>query len=456
MPGAFEIGVFCCYAREDQPMMQLLRKYLTVLEQQSPIKVWSDTDINAGDNWEKEIAKHLNSAQIILLLVSINFLASDYCRSKEMARAMERHEQNEARVIPIILDHTPLWKTTPFGKLQAIPQNAKPVTAWKRNKSKAFSDIVEYIRDVVQDLQAIAQKQREEILAICRDEVTRLMDLKRYKEALGVIERATQQTLDNLDSWLYTQKGIIMRNLKQKEAALAAHDRAIELAPDDAWVFHEKAVTFRVFKEYDAALEVYDQAIKNDSRNSWLHKEKAFTLRSCGRYKEAVEFYDKALRREHPRDPRTITDKAITLRLNKQEEEAIAAHKQASQLAPKDTWVQLEYAITLRDFKRYPESIVIHDSIILLESDDAGFYIEKGVTLRDARQYDEALATFDEALKRKPKNYWTYGQIGITLRDSKQYKKALETFEIAIELNPGDAWLHTQKAVTLRDFEDYE
>jgi tetratricopeptide (TPR) repeat protein len=454
MPGEFEIEIFCCYAREDQRWMEHLRKHLKPLERSGSIKVWSDTDIKAGDNREMEVAKHLNAAHIILLLVSADFIASDYCDSKEMRRAMERHAQQEARVIPIILRPTH-WKDTPFAGIEPLPKNAEPVTKWKSEDDALFT-IVKGIKLVVQDLQARAQKHRAERLAICRNSVIVHMHARRYEEALDAIESTIQLTFDNLDSWLYTQKGIIMRNLKQKEAALAAHDRAIELAPDDAGVFHEKAVTLRVFKEYRAALEIYDQAIKKNPHSSWLHKEKALTLRNCGKYEEAIEFYDKALRREHPQDARTITDKAIVLRLNKQEEDAIAAHKQATQLAPNDTWVQLEYAITLRDFKRYPEAITVHNYTIRLEHENSRFYVEKGITLRNDCQYTESVSLFDEAIQRHPKDSWAYGEKGITLRDSKQYKKALEIFEIAIELNPNDAWLYTQKAITLRDFEDYE
>src|ERR1051326_8277156 len=99
MPATIEI--FCCYAREDQILMKSLRKHLMPLQRRGLITIWSDTDIDAGAAWEDEIQKHLNSAHIILLLISRDFIASDYCYSTEMARALERNEQKEARVIPI-------------------------------------------------------------------------------------------------------------------------------------------------------------------------------------------------------------------------------------------------------------------------------------------------------------------------------------------------------------------
>lgn len=454
MANAFKITIFCCSAEEDQKSMKRLKTYLRVLERQDLIEVLSAEDINPGDDWQREIEKRLDTARIILLLISQHFFVSDYWYDIATKRVMERHEKQEALVIPIILSSIPSWQATPFGKLQTIPPK-KPITEYKKGQDKAFAKVAEHIDKVIRQLQRTAQQQREEIMKDTRNRVASLMELKHYDEALEAIERAIQRTFDNLDSWFYSQKGIIMRNNKQEEAALAAHDRAIEISPDDVGVLTEKAITLRVFKRYDEALSVHDEAIKKEPRSAWAHKEKAYTLRCCGQYEKAVEFYDKALRRENPQDARTITDKAIALRLHKQEEKALAAHQRASQLAPNDAWVQLEQAITLRDFKRYAEALIAHDKAIQLEPENIRHYVDKGITLRDARQYNDALDAFNEAIQRK-KDSWAYGEMGITLRDSKQYKKALEAFEIAIGLNPNDSWLYTQKAITLRDFEDYE
>src|SRR5205823_14792646 len=100
---ASSIEIFFCYAREDERLRQGLEKQLRALRRQGLISVWHDRDINAGTEWEKEIDKHLNAAQVILLLISPDFMDSDYCYSSEMIRAMERHERGDAQVIPIIL-----------------------------------------------------------------------------------------------------------------------------------------------------------------------------------------------------------------------------------------------------------------------------------------------------------------------------------------------------------------
>lgn len=144
------IEVFFSYAREDKDLRDELAKHLKLLERQKVIKGWSDNDITAGGEWKSEIEKQLNSAQIILLLISADFLASDFCWSVELERAMQRHEARESRVIPIILREVD-WHTAPFGKLQALPKNGEPVTNWA-NQDRAFTDIAKGIKKVVEEL----------------------------------------------------------------------------------------------------------------------------------------------------------------------------------------------------------------------------------------------------------------------------------------------------------------
>lgn len=147
------LEIFCCYARKDQSLLNELKKHLTPLQRRGLIAIWIDVDIDAGAVWEEEIKKHLNTAQIILLLISPDFMASEYCYSIEMQRALERHEQKEAHVIPILLRPT-IRKGAPFDKLQVLPTNAKPVTdrrSWL-SEDEALNDVAEGIRKVVEEL----------------------------------------------------------------------------------------------------------------------------------------------------------------------------------------------------------------------------------------------------------------------------------------------------------------
>jgi hypothetical protein len=140
-------SIFYSYAHKDEKLCELLETHLSLLRQQGLITEWHDRRIDAGTDWKQAIDTHLMNASIILLLISPHFLASDYCYGIEMQRAMERHEANEAHVIPVLLRPVD-WQSAPIGKLQALPKNGKPITRW-RNRDEAFVDIVESLRGII-------------------------------------------------------------------------------------------------------------------------------------------------------------------------------------------------------------------------------------------------------------------------------------------------------------------
>lgn len=142
------IEVFFSYAHEDEELRDRLARHLSLLERQQVIRAWHDRDITGGAEWQQTIEQQLNSAQIILLLVSSDFIASDFCWSVELERAMQRHEEGAARVIPIILRAVD-WRGAPFSKLGAFPKDGKPITSWN-NQDEAFADIAEGIRRAVE------------------------------------------------------------------------------------------------------------------------------------------------------------------------------------------------------------------------------------------------------------------------------------------------------------------
>lgn len=144
------IGVFYSYSHKDEELRQELENHLATLRRQDIIIDWHDRRIGAGREWAGEIDEHLNTAHVILLLISSDFIASDYCYDVEMQRAMERHEAKEARVIPIILRPVD-WEEAPFGRLLALPTDGEAVTLWD-NQDAAFRDIARGIREVVEEL----------------------------------------------------------------------------------------------------------------------------------------------------------------------------------------------------------------------------------------------------------------------------------------------------------------
>ncbi len=137
-------SLFFSYSHKDEVLRDRLEVHLSALKREGAISTWHDRRITAGDVLGQRIDEQLERADIILLLISADFLASDYCNDVEMQRALERHEEGTARVIPVILRPCD-WQHSPFGHLLAAPTDGKPITRWP-DEDEAFLDVVRQIR----------------------------------------------------------------------------------------------------------------------------------------------------------------------------------------------------------------------------------------------------------------------------------------------------------------------
>lgn len=158
-----KINIFFAYAREDKHLRDRIDRHLTTLKRTNYINTWYDGEINAGAEWEIEISKALSKADIVLLLISVDFIASDYCYEVEMKRALDRHDKGEATIIPIILSHCD-WEETPFSKLQALPENGVPIT------DKGWDD-----KEVA--LRSVALGVKDRVLSLLNDRKLKLLSI---------------------------------------------------------------------------------------------------------------------------------------------------------------------------------------------------------------------------------------------------------------------------------------
>lgn len=142
--------VFYSYAHEDAGLREELAKHLRVLERKQIIESWYDNMIAPGAEWSEEIAVQLDKADIVIVLVSADFLDSDYCYTVEMKRALERHAAGKVCVIPVIL-RSALWEESPLAKLRALPKDGRAVVLWA-DRDEAWVDVTRGIRAVAMGL----------------------------------------------------------------------------------------------------------------------------------------------------------------------------------------------------------------------------------------------------------------------------------------------------------------
>jgi internalin A len=144
------VQLFYSYSHKDESLRNELETHLKLLKRRGLIETWHDRKIEAGEDWKRRIDDNLELADIILLLISADFIASDYCWDLEMKRALERHDSKDALVVPVIVRDV-VWKTGPFAKLQALPKDGKAITKWA-NRDSAWRNVAEGLEKVVQQI----------------------------------------------------------------------------------------------------------------------------------------------------------------------------------------------------------------------------------------------------------------------------------------------------------------
>nr|WP_222125680.1 TIR domain-containing protein [Paenibacillus xylanexedens] len=147
-----QVNIFFSYTHKDEELRDELEKHLTILKRNKVIDTWHDRKIDAGSDLDSVVDDNIKAADIILLLVSVDFLASDYCYDIEMKIALERHKNKEATVIPVILRKCD-WASSPLRGLLALPTDGKSVSSWA-DKDEAFLDIAKGIKTVVEKIKA--------------------------------------------------------------------------------------------------------------------------------------------------------------------------------------------------------------------------------------------------------------------------------------------------------------
>ena len=156
------VQLFYSYAHKDERFKDALETHLKILKRQGVITDWNDRKIAPGSDWKEEIDLNLEKAKIVLLLISSNFLASDYCYDTETIYALERHKKKKSVVIPIIIKPC-LWQESNFKHLQALPKDGKPVSLW-RDKDEAWLFVAKGIANTIQQIPTLIHDDFESIV----------------------------------------------------------------------------------------------------------------------------------------------------------------------------------------------------------------------------------------------------------------------------------------------------
>ena len=302
MPPMESVEVFISYHQKDQELREELEKHLTSLQREKTIISWSDRQIVAGQEFKGEIDKSLNQAGLILLLVSPDFIASDYHWTVEVTRALERNAAGKASVIPVLLRYAD-WDTPPIDKLSPLPKNREPIKSWA-DRDKAFLEVIKGIREAIallvinsnysppqQTPQELDDRQYQVTSLI--NEADRLREDKNFEEA--ALKYKAALSLDPNSAYAYNALGVVVHQQGKVDEAIASYQKALQIDPNFAIAHYNLGSALYNQGKLDEAIASYQKALQIDPNFAIAHNNLGLALYNQGKVDEAIASYQKAL-----------------------------------------------------------------------------------------------------------------------------------------------------------------
>lgn len=495
------LSVFISYSHKDRVLRDELDVHLSTLKRLNIISSWYDGDIIPGAEWETQILEHLKSAQIILLLLSADFIASDFCYSIEMMEAIARHDAGDAYVIPILLRPTD-WKGTPFAKLKMLPTDAKAVTRWPTPYDDAFEDIIRGIRQVLDHLtDASAPIPFLSSLAQSDGDVENIPFSPNY---LAEKER-TQGGIQGLPPVVEQRPSAITQLVREVQAAFESQDwcsvedkttALMQIAPNafTPTLWRKRGLALLAIGAPQLALEALERALKDEPHDIPTLQATGTALLETHQVEEACQAfglaYSLAPYNDIPFRLRTLADLVEALSRAEKWDEAIRRAEEGVRLAPEDgSWqhriqivrlvpIQVQYDVAIQG-QRWEEAQTACTKALRLAPGDEGWqqrqtqigtarasaelrhrltdgsYLEKKIRKEGVEavvtelaqgKYDETLRNLTvavrcgtEVLRQAPEEIWNQakGRVNIALHSS--YPRHMPRFDLRFAtLFPGD------------------
>jgi tetratricopeptide (TPR) repeat protein len=470
-----QVRLFYCYAHGsdgkniDSGMLDRIDRDTRQLQRQYGIVGWSDRQIPIGADWEQRIFSEIDFADIILLLLSPDFISSDYCMEKELPRALHKQQNNSALVIPIILRPCAWEDEELLSKLQVLPGGGIPISDFDQHSEQehVYLEIAQHIKTAVKEI--LTKKWDYTLNAgFTHIEAGHFADAKYiFDELIEFYRPFLNKTNEFLSfcSQAYCGLGIALRELKSYKEAFMAFQEALRLAPSYARAWCEQGVTFRedttsqrTFQEdMDDAFHCFKKAIKLQSNFALAYFEQGVTLRQIGQLPSALNSFDSAIHFNPDFAPSYLEKGIVLRRLNKQQE-AIVTFQEALQRKPDYPEAYYQQGITLHDrnstasvhSEQLDKALQMFESAIVLKSDFALAHFEKGIILYKLQKYGEARLAFSQTLLSKPNFALAYYELGKTYIAENQPLMAIEDFRKAIDMQFEYAPLYYEYSCALK------
>mgnify|MGYP002780816569 CR=1 FL=1 len=496
------IKVFFSYSHRDEEFKDELVNHLSILRRQGTIADWHDRMIPPGTDWNREIDTYLNSADLILLMVSPDFIASDYCWGVEVQTAMQRHQAGDARVIPVILRRVD-WEGAPFAKLQALPKNALPISSWS-NRDDGFYNVVGGIKVAVENLKKAKQQkqqatvhqqpQAEQQSRLHQPSVEVSQPLQEKKttpqqspsaqvsssnealdRSLKQMEERAKQEAANRPPRKFKPLPLLLAGGALVGVIIAVMPKSQSPAPSPlptssadqltaegylsrALEKFDQGKTEEAMADFKLANAAYEQAIKLNPNDVYTYLGRGRARAYLKDSKGAIADFDQVIKLK-PDFSLAYNGRGFALYNSGDSQGAIREYDQAIKI--NRNWGDLGLYIAYHnrgnarfDLGDKQGAIADFDQAIKLKSDFSAAYFMRGNVRYALGDKQSAIADYDEAIKLKPDSASAYHNRGLARSDLGNHQGALEDYNQALKLNPRDADAYHNRGVAKENLDD--
>jgi tetratricopeptide (TPR) repeat protein len=327
---------FISYSHKDKRFLDELRRHLGFLEREGKVNSWDDTKIAPGSQWREEIKKAIASAKAAVLLVSADFLASEFIAQDELPPLLAAAQQEGAIILPVIVGPC-LFADSNIAQFQAINSPSKPLRRMSPGqRDEVWVKVAQHMEEQLKLLpsqetslpvSSPPRKTKEQWV----DEGNAFLEINRYEEAIAAYDQALQ--LDPSLPYAYFKKGLALLKLKRYAEAIPILDQAIRLNPDEALAYNGKGFALLQFQQYKEAISLFDQALNHNSTVDYIYNNKGCAFFELGDYEKANRVFDEAIRL-NPKRGRYYSNKGKALEHLQRSTEAKQAYRRAKRL----TW----------------------------------------------------------------------------------------------------------------------
>ncbi|MCC5643657.1 tetratricopeptide repeat protein [Nostoc sp. CHAB 5824] len=401
------IEVFISYHQKDEELRQELETHLAALRRENIITSWNNRKIVAGQEIKGEIDEHLNQAGLILLLISPDFMDSDYHWTVEVTRALEQNATEKARVIPVLLRYAD-WETPPINELSPLPSNRKPIKSWN-DRDEAFLEVVKGIREAVQlvansnsspakqTTQELEERQYQVTSLI--NEADRLHEAKKFEKA--AVQYKAALSLDPNSVLAHNKLGNALSDQGKLEEAIAAYQRALQIDPNYAGAHNNLGNALSDQGKLEEAIAAYQRALQIDPNNAIAHNNLGNALSDQGKLEEAIAAYQRALQID-PNNAKAHNNLGLALKAQGKLEEAIAAYQRALQIDPNNAIAHYNLGLALKAQGKLEEAIAVYQRALQIDPNFALAHNNLGNALKAQGKLEEAIAELEIAVRLNP------------------------------------------------------